>query len=280
MGVTGFGGPPTHIVLLRQLCVEREGRIPADEFEDAIAACNLLPGPASTQLAIYCAGRVGGLPGALVGGAGAGAAVSAVALRAAADLALPSCRRVAGRTAHARWLAYAAAAALGAALAGPWLVLVLVGCGLAELAVRGVAPRALLPALPHAAGLRLAGVDGAQGGGALVRRRVRDRAARAVRRSLPVSLDDRRPVPRRRRPRPGDAGPGRLHGRGRRLRGRRHRRVCLPARGRAVRGLAVRRARRRRGGAPGGPPRDRAGAPPRRPCGRGGARPRRRIPGR
>jgi len=57
-------------VLLRQLCVERRGWIPADEFEDAIATCNLLPGPSSTQLAIYCASRVGGWPGARVGGAG------------------------------------------------------------------------------------------------------------------------------------------------------------------------------------------------------------------
>jgi chromate transporter len=48
---------------LRQLCVDRRGRIAADEFEDAIAACNLLPGPSSTQLAIFCAGRVGGWPG-------------------------------------------------------------------------------------------------------------------------------------------------------------------------------------------------------------------------
>ena len=39
------------------------------EFEDAIAACNLLPGPASTQLAIFCAWRVRGRVGALVGGA-------------------------------------------------------------------------------------------------------------------------------------------------------------------------------------------------------------------
>jgi chromate transporter len=55
MGCIGFGGPPTHIKLLRQLCVERRGWIEATEFEDAVAACNLLPGPASTQLAIFCA---------------------------------------------------------------------------------------------------------------------------------------------------------------------------------------------------------------------------------
>ena len=39
------------------------------EFEDAIAATNLLPGPASTQLAIFCAWRLRGVPGALIGGA-------------------------------------------------------------------------------------------------------------------------------------------------------------------------------------------------------------------
>ena len=68
IGCTGFGGPPAHIALLRRL-VEREGWLDEAEFEDAIAATNLLPGPASTQLAVYCAWRLRGLPGALVGGA-------------------------------------------------------------------------------------------------------------------------------------------------------------------------------------------------------------------
>jgi chromate transporter len=186
LGAIGFGGPPTHIVLLRELCVKRRGWIPADEFEDAIATCNLLPGPASTQLAIYCASRVGGWPGALVGGtgfilpglatiltlawlflsssppdwvraagAGAGAAVAAVALRAALDLAGPSWKRVAGAAVRGRWVAYLAAGALGSALAGPWLVLVLLGCGCAEVLVRRPArPGALtLAAAPHAGGI-------------------------------------------------------------------------------------------------------------------------------
>ena len=68
LGCIGFGGPPTHIALLRQLCVERRGWLDAREFEDAVAACNLLPGPASTQLAIFCAWRVRGPAGALLGG--------------------------------------------------------------------------------------------------------------------------------------------------------------------------------------------------------------------
>src|SRR5882762_4236362 len=68
IGCVGFGGPPAHIALLRRLCVAERGWLSAADFEDAIAATNLLPGPASTQLAIYCAWRVRGRAGALVGG--------------------------------------------------------------------------------------------------------------------------------------------------------------------------------------------------------------------
>ena len=68
LGCIGFGGPPTHIVLLRRLCVEERQWIEAKEFEDAIATTNLLPGPASTQLAIYCAWRLRGTVGAVLGG--------------------------------------------------------------------------------------------------------------------------------------------------------------------------------------------------------------------
>ena len=57
LGLIGFGGPPAHIALLRQLVVERKGWLDRQHFEDAIATCNLLPGPASTQLAIFCAYR-------------------------------------------------------------------------------------------------------------------------------------------------------------------------------------------------------------------------------
>ena len=166
IGCIGFGGPPTHISLLRQLCVERRRWLTATDFEDAIAACNLLPGPASTQLAIYCAWRVRGRLGALVGGlafivpglililalaalflagsppnwvtgagAGAGAAVAAVAVHAGWSLVPGSWGRAAHRS---RWLLYAAAGGAAAATVGPWIVVVLLGCGAVELAVRRV----------------------------------------------------------------------------------------------------------------------------------------------
>ncbi|HSS32246.1 MAG TPA: chromate efflux transporter [Solirubrobacterales bacterium] len=168
IGVTGFGGPPAHITLLRRLVVARMGWMDARSFEDANAACSLLPGPASTQLAIFTAYRAGGWPGAIVGGlgfvvpavvmvlalsfvflaqapptwirgagAGAGAAVAAVALRAGLDLVGPSFARVRedGRE-EARWLLYLLIGAVAGALTGAFLVLVLFGCGLLELALR------------------------------------------------------------------------------------------------------------------------------------------------
>jgi chromate transporter len=70
IGLTGFGGPPAHIALLRTLMVDRKGWMDAREFQDANAACGLLPGPASTQLSIFCAYRVAGPAGAIVGGIG------------------------------------------------------------------------------------------------------------------------------------------------------------------------------------------------------------------
>jgi chromate transporter len=157
IGLLGFGGPPTHIRLLHDLCVTDRRWLDAAEFEDAVAACNLLPGPASTQLSIYCARRLRGVVGAFIGGVafigpglvailalaalflqdapppwvlgagkGAGAAVAAVAVQAGIGLVAPSwARREDGR----RWVAYAVVGGVAAAAVGPWLVLVLVACG-------------------------------------------------------------------------------------------------------------------------------------------------------
>ena len=70
IGLIGFGGPPAHITLLRDLVVRREGWMDARAFEDANAACSLLPGPSSTQLSIFWAYGVGGPWGAVIGGLG------------------------------------------------------------------------------------------------------------------------------------------------------------------------------------------------------------------
>jgi chromate transporter len=168
IGCIGFGGPPAHVTLLRELCVTRRAWLSDDQFERALAAVNLLPGPASTQLAIYCAWRLRGNRGALLGGLcfvvpglimilalstlflagspptwvrgagmGAGAAVAAVAIRAGLGVAAPIFARARGRL-RVRVTVYALAGGAAAATVGPQLVLVLLACGAVELAWRGV----------------------------------------------------------------------------------------------------------------------------------------------
>jgi chromate transporter len=230
IGCVGFGGPPAHIALLRTLCVRDRRWLTGTEFEDGVAVCNLLPGPASTQLAIYCAWRLRGTAGALVGGLcfivpglvvilalavlflaarppgwvsgaalGAGAAVPAVAVAAAVTLVPASWRRAGqppagtgdagssppgardadaapagprdagappdahdadvrppdqrdareARLAHVRWGGYLVAGAASGALVGPWLVLVLIACGLLEVAVGSRRARPQPPARPQ-----------------------------------------------------------------------------------------------------------------------------------
>jgi chromate transporter len=132
----------------------------AREFEDANAATQLLPGPGGTQLAIYCAQRVGGRAGALIGGLafmlpglaiilaisavalgespplwiraiGAGAAAAVVAVVVQAGLAL-------GRT-SVRGVRAAIYLVLGAAAVvflGAGVVAVLLACGFVELGLR------------------------------------------------------------------------------------------------------------------------------------------------
>jgi chromate transporter len=168
IGLIGFGGPPAHISLLRDLVVRRRGWMDARAFEDANAACSLLPGPSSTQLSIFCAYRVGGPAGAVIGGLGfvvpavlmvlalsipflasappewvrgagaaAGAAVAAVAVRAGSELVGPSYEHaMEGHGHRLRWLAYLLAGVVAAIVIGPYLVLVLVACGLVEVGRR------------------------------------------------------------------------------------------------------------------------------------------------
>jgi chromate transporter len=154
--------------LLRRLCVEQREWIQEKDFEDGIAATNLLPGPASTQLAIFCAWRLRGVVGAVLGGlcfivpglalilalavvflashppdwilgaaAGAGAAVPAVALNTSWGLVPGSRKRIgAKRAERIRWIIYALVGGLAAATVDAYLVVVLLACGLIEVVVR------------------------------------------------------------------------------------------------------------------------------------------------
>jgi chromate transporter len=179
IGCIGFGGPPAHISLLRDLCVKKKQWLTDEYFEDAIATCNLLPGPASTQLSILCAWTIAGVPGAIIGGlafifpglvaiialsslflasappewvlaagAGASSALVAVALHAGFSVVPNSWQRTQSKF---RWLGYVATGAIASIFAGSGVVVFLLGCGFFELLYRRGVPRRFSPSIIHIA---------------------------------------------------------------------------------------------------------------------------------
>ena len=68
LGTIAFGGPATHLAMMRDDMVLRRGWVSETEFVDAIGATSLLPGPGSTQVAMYLGRRRAGWAGLVVGG--------------------------------------------------------------------------------------------------------------------------------------------------------------------------------------------------------------------
>ena len=163
IGCIGFGGPPTHIALLRDLCVKRRQWLirPSSRTRSRPAiscrarhrrnsrscAPGMSPGRSVRSSAVWhssfpvwlssWASRpvflAASPPSAvLAAGAGAGAAVAAVAVHAGVGLLPASWRRA---RVHGRWVVYALAGGVAAATVGPWLVVVLLGCGAIELGI-------------------------------------------------------------------------------------------------------------------------------------------------
>jgi chromate transporter len=158
LGLTAFGGPAAHLGLMEREAVARRRWMSRESFLDLVGACNLLPGPSSTQVAmalgytrlgwlgLAAAGvcfitpaalatlglawvyvRYGSLP--QVQGLLYGAKPAMVALIAQAVWKL-------GRTAlKSIWLAAAGAACFAAALLGAAPLAVLLVCGGVMLAV-------------------------------------------------------------------------------------------------------------------------------------------------
>src|SRR5579885_3250357 len=68
LGFTAFGGPAAHIAMMRQEIAQRRRWVSAERFVDLIGLVNLIPGPSSTQLAIYLGYLRAGWPGLIVAG--------------------------------------------------------------------------------------------------------------------------------------------------------------------------------------------------------------------
>src|SRR5579862_9820458 len=53
LGFIGFGGPAAHIALMRHEVVDRRHWFDQNAFLDLVGAANLIPGPSSTEVAIF-----------------------------------------------------------------------------------------------------------------------------------------------------------------------------------------------------------------------------------
>jgi chromate transporter len=153
LGTTAFGGPAAHIAMMEEEVVRRRKWLTHEELLDLIAACNLIPGPNSTELAIHIGHRKAGWKGLLVAGAcfilPAALIVGAIAWAYVRWGALPEVGAVMygvkpviiavvaqalwglGRTAMKSWvLGLIGVTAIAATLAGVDEIVVLLGAGL------------------------------------------------------------------------------------------------------------------------------------------------------
>jgi len=69
LGFTAFGGPAAHIAMMEDEVVRRRHWLTRERFLDLLGAANLIPGPSSTEMAIYIGYTQAGWRGIVLGGA-------------------------------------------------------------------------------------------------------------------------------------------------------------------------------------------------------------------
>jgi chromate transporter len=68
LGTIAFGGPPAHIAMMQEEFVRRRQWITEADFLDRLGAANVIPGPSSTEVAIFIGHAKRGWAGLLVAG--------------------------------------------------------------------------------------------------------------------------------------------------------------------------------------------------------------------
>src|SRR5579884_2169989 len=68
LGITAFGGPAAHIAMMENEVVVRRRWLTREEFLDMLGIANLIPGPSSTEMAIFIGHRLAGWRGLLLSG--------------------------------------------------------------------------------------------------------------------------------------------------------------------------------------------------------------------
>ena len=69
LGTVAFGGPAAHVAMMEDEFVRRRAWLSREEFLDLVGAAGLIPGPSSTEVALYIGYRRAGWRGLLVAGA-------------------------------------------------------------------------------------------------------------------------------------------------------------------------------------------------------------------
>jgi chromate transporter len=100
LGTIAFGGPAAHIAMMHdEMCVRRRW-VSEERFLDLLGAANLIPGPSSTELAIYLGYERAGWKGLVWGGA------CFILPAMVMVLAIAWAYVAYGATPHANWLLY------------------------------------------------------------------------------------------------------------------------------------------------------------------------------
>jgi len=68
LGTIAFGGPAAHIAMMEDELVTRRQWLTREQFLDRLGAANLIPGPSSTEMAIFIGYEKRGWPGLLIAG--------------------------------------------------------------------------------------------------------------------------------------------------------------------------------------------------------------------
>jgi len=68
LGTTAFGGPAAHIAMMEDEVVRRYRWVLREKFLDLLGAANLIPGPSSTEMAIFIGYLCEGWAGLLLAG--------------------------------------------------------------------------------------------------------------------------------------------------------------------------------------------------------------------
>src|SRR5260370_29823951 len=69
LGTIAFGGPAAHIAMMEDEVVRRRRWLTRERFLDMVGACNLIPGPNSTEMAIHIRHQQAGFTALVVAGA-------------------------------------------------------------------------------------------------------------------------------------------------------------------------------------------------------------------